>query len=133
MYTKINQRLIKRHELDIGLFHFCKNFIVAEIKEGINLNFDSGKELFQLANTYYQGITPYVYISNRINSYSVKPTEHYKLENIFPNFKGYAIVTYDTVNYEVAKLEELFTNRPTGIFNTLNEAVDWAEDLIHMD
>ncbi len=133
MIHKMSKKLIKKHQLDIGLFYFYENFIVAEIKENINLNFESGKELFQLAATYYKGITPYVYISNRINSYSVKPTEHYKLEDIFPNFKGYAIVTYDGISQKIAELEKLFTNRPTHVFNTLDNAIEWAEHLIFPD
>ncbi|MFD2188576.1 hypothetical protein [Aquimarina celericrescens] len=83
MSAKINRKLIQKHQIDIGMFYFYENFIVAEIKENVILNFESGRELFQLASEYYKGILPYIYISNRINSYSINPTEHYKLENIF--------------------------------------------------
>ncbi len=133
MIGKTNKKLINKHELDIGLFYFYENFIVAEVKENVNLTFESGKELFQLALDYYKSVVPYVYISNRIHSYSVKPTEHYKLENIFPNFQGYAIVTYDNVSYKVAELEKLFTNRPTRVFNNLDDAIAWVDDIIVSD
>ncbi|AXT63328.1 hypothetical protein D1816_24290 [Aquimarina sp. AD10] len=133
MRRKTNKSLINEHTLDIGKFYFYENFIIAEIKENINLNFESGKQLFQLAQDYYKSTIPYVYISNRINSYSVKPTEHYKLENIFPNFKGYAIVTYDDISFEVANLEKLFTNRPTCIFKNLDSAIEWVDQIVLPD
>ncbi len=133
MSLKIDKKLIKKHVLDIGSFYFYENFIVAEIKENVSLDFESGKELFLLAYEYYKNIIPYVYISNRVNSYSIKPTAHYKLNNILPNFKGYAIVVYDAINYEVSELEKLFTNRPTSIFNNLDDAIRWSEEIVNLD
>ncbi len=133
MPHKINRILIKKYTLDIGTFYFYENFIIGEIIEGANLNFESGKELFRLAKTHYENNIPFVYISNRINSYSLIPTGHYKTIELFPNLKGYAIVVYNDINYKIAELEQSFISWPSNIFNTLEDAVEWAHQLISKD
>ncbi|GAA4270936.1 hypothetical protein U6A24_03465 [Aquimarina gracilis] len=130
MSHKKNRILIEKHILDIGTFYFYENFIVGEIVEGVNLNFESGKELFKLAQANYKNDKPFVYISNRINSYSFIPTGHYKSVALFPNLKGYATVVYNDINYRIAELEQSFMNWPNGIFENLEDAIDWAEDIL---
>ncbi len=133
MYTKNNKQLIKKYELDIGSAYFYKNYVVTEIKEGIILNFEKAAALFQLGKEHYGNKTPFVYISNRINSYSFEPTAHYKSTDLFPNLLGFAVVTYDLLNKEVAELEQVFLNKPTQIFHTLDDAIAWVEQLIIRD
>ncbi len=130
MTENINKSFIKKHEVDIGTFYFYENFVVGKVKKGQDLNFDSGKSLYEYIGIYYKNTIPFVYISDRINSYSFKPTRLYGSEEYFPNLKGYAIVTYDAINTKVAKLEQTFTNIPTGVFNNLEDAIDWSEKIL---
>ena len=84
----LKETLIKKYDLDIGSFYFYRNFVIGEIKEGIITTHENSKELFKLGKEYYGLTTPFVYISNRVNSYSFDPTGHYKSMKIFPNLKG---------------------------------------------
>lgn len=133
MSHKINRRLIKKYSLDIGSFYFYKNFIIGEIIESVNLNFESGKKLFELAKIHYKDTIPFVYISNRINSYSFIPTGHYKTIELFPNLKGYAIVVYNDINYKIAELEQFYISWQSNIFTTLEDAIEWSENIITSD
>lgn len=133
VYKKINEKLIKKSEIDIGVVYFYKNYVITEINRGVILNFDKAAKLFQLGIEYYGTKVPFVYISNRIHSYSFEPTSHFKSTELFPNLKGYGVVIYDHLNSEVAKLEQAFINKPTAIFHNLEEAVLWAEELIIID
>jgi hypothetical protein len=133
MTLSLNIELIKRHDLEVGSFYFYKNHIVAEVKEGVAFTYEKAFRILELGKAYYGNKTPFVYISNRVNSYSFNPTAHYKTQAMFPNLKGYAVVTYDEVNQEIAELEQTFLNKPVAIFHNLEHALKWVEELILMD
>lgn len=133
MSSRINRALIRKHELEIGLFYFYKNFMVAEIKEGIGVSYENATEMLRLVKTYFGNTTPFVYISNRKESYSFNPTSHFKTVSMFPNLKGFAAVTYDGMNKEIAMMEQSFINVPTEIFNTVEEATLWVEEILILD
>ena len=133
VYRKIKDKLIKKIEIDIGIVYFYKNYVVTEINEGIVVNFEKAAKLLQLGIEYYGSKTPFVYISNRINSYSFEPTAHFKSTEMFPNLKGFGVVIYNKLNSDVAKMEQAFINKPTNIFYSLEEAIEWAEELIVID
>ena len=128
-----DKRLIKRHDLDVGSFYFYKNYMVAEVKEGIAFTYENAPEMLQLAKEYFGDKTPFVYITNRVNSYSFNPTAHFKTAAMFPNLMGYATVTYDDINHEIAEMEKTFMNRPVKNFKILEDAIAWAEELIVKD
>ena len=128
-----DETLIKKHELEVGTFHFFKNYMIAEVKEGIAFSIENATEMLQLAKEYYGNTTPFVYITNRVNSYSFNPTHHFKTVAMFPNLKGYATVTYDSINNEIAKMEEAFMLKPSRNFTNLEQAIGWAKELIPKD
>ncbi len=125
--NSVNKSFIEKYEIEIGTFYFYKNFVVGEVDSGADLNFESGKELYDLLEIHFKNTIPYVYISNRINSYSFKPTRLYNVDKNFPNLKGYGIVIYDPTNKTIAQLEETFTDMPTQIFDNLEDAICWAK------
>lgn len=133
MAPQLDRKLLKRHDLDVGTFFFYKNFMVSEFKEGIAVTIDNAREMLHLAKIYYGNKTPVVYITNRVNSYSFNPTDHFKTAQMFPNLKGYATVTYDAINHDIASLEQSFLNVPTQVFHSLEDAINWVEELIVMD
>lgn len=133
MSSKINRALIKKYALDVGDFYFYENYMVAEVKEGIAFSFENATEILKLGKIHYNNTTPFVYISNRKNSYSFNPTSHFKTAPMFPNLKGFASVTYDPINNEIAEMEQSFLNTPSRNFNTLEDALNWVEELILMD
>lgn len=133
MISKVNKELIAEHLLDIGTLYFYKNFVVTEIKEGMTLSFEKALPMFLLAKKYYGNKTPFVYISNRIYSYSFEPTAHYKSTKLFPNLVGFAVVSYGTISNKVAHLEQAFLNVPTEIFHNLEDAIEWVDQLIIKD
>ncbi|WP_430907254.1 hypothetical protein [Maribacter sp. 2-571] len=127
------QAYLGKHHLDIGTFTFYGNFMVAEVAEGVAFAFENATEMLSLAKQYYGNTTPFVYITNRVNSYSFNPTAHFKTTAMFSNLKGYAVVTYDVMNQDIAQMEQSFMNRPFGMFKSLDDAVAWAESLIVKD
>ena len=133
MSSKINKTLIRKHDLNIGSFYYYENYMIAEIAEGIAFDFENAAEMLKLTKTYYNNSTPFVYITNRKNSYSFNPTAHFKTAKMFPNLKGYAVVSYDNMNRDIAEMERSFLNTPMHIFDSLEEAISWVEELILHD
>ena len=133
MASKLNKVLIKKYDLEVGAFYFYENFMVSEVKDGVAFTYDNAQEMLELAKMYYGKLTPFVYISNRINSYSFNPTAHFKTTAMFPNLKGYAVVVYDNMNKEIAQMEQSYFSTPVNIFNTLEDAINWVEKLILID
>ncbi|MDH7444411.1 hypothetical protein [Aquimarina sp. 2201CG14-23] len=128
-----NKNLVKTHDIAIGVFYFYKNFLISEIKEGILLSVENSTTLFELIKTYYGNETPFFYIANRINSYSFAPTGHYKFVELYPNAKGFAVVTYNAKDTRMAKFEKSFVQAPAKIFDNLEEAIEWGTELIARD
>ncbi|SEL82426.1 hypothetical protein SAMN04487910_3368 [Aquimarina amphilecti] len=133
MLPNNSNNFIRTHELDIGSFHFHKNYLISEMSEGASVDYDKATKLFLLAKEYYGTNIPFVYITNRINSYSFEPTTHFKSAKLFPNLKGYGVVTYDAINNKIAALEQSFLNVPTKIFDNLKDAILWVDELIMLD
>ncbi len=128
-----NHGHIAKHKLDVGTFTFFANYMIAEVNEGVAVAYENAKEMLMLAKRYYGNTTPFVYITNRINSYSFNPTAHFKTAPMFPNLKGYAVVTYDAINHDIAEMEQTFMTKPSKNFQSLEEAISWAESLIVKD
>lgn len=112
---------------------FCKmtiynNYVVNVMNEGINVTKKHNEKLIEITSAYFKN-KPFVYITHRINSYSVDPNIYYKTAQV-KNLKGFAVVSKNykaTIN---AKIEKMFFNKPFETFATLKEAFKWADDLI---
>ena len=50
---------------------FYDRYVIAEINEGVHLDHQHNEALIEITENHYS--KPFVYITNRINSYSVDP------------------------------------------------------------
>lgn len=121
------------HEINypFGDFYLFDGFVIAEINEGVTFTWDDhGKKAIEhityLYETNGQNIT---LISNRVNPYSIKPTDWKKLSKSQYSLKGYAIVTYSKIGNSIALLEKLFINTKSKRFNSLENAIAWAKGI----
>lgn len=115
-------------ETDIGVVYFYGNIVVFEADEGVTLSYKTGFSLLLKGLTIIGG-KPFVYISNRTNSYSIKPMD-YKYINKVPTMKSFGIVTYSEVGRSNAELESNFCKKPFRIFDNLTEAVIWGKGFL---
>ena len=107
------------------------NFAVVEVKEGTTLSFKNGFTLL-LKGLMIMGTKPWVYVSNRINSYAVIPTD-YKYLNKVPTLKGLVIVSSKKSEHNHAQFEKKFFKKPFVILNSLDEAYEWGCELLDND
>ncbi len=115
-------------ETDIGMVYFYNTIVVFEANEGVTLSYKTGFSILVKCLALI-GTKPCVYISNRVNSYSIKPMD-YKYLNKVPTLKCCGIVTYSEVGHSNAELESKFCKKPFRIFGNLTEAVLWGKGFL---
>ncbi len=116
--------------LAIGKLMIYQNITVAEVNEGVHVTRDKIADILMVAHDFYGRSTPFIYVSNRVNSFSIDPLGYYEAIRLFPNLIAYAIVSQNKSRRALAVLEKLFIKKPIQVFDNLPKAIAWAEDLI---
>jgi len=113
---------------DFGDFYLYDEFIVAEFNDGEVVSWDTvGETLVEdIRDIYGSKSKELIYLSNRVNNYSVIPSDWIKFKRNNCNIKGYGIISYSNRSYLNALLEKLFVNTKLRFFNSLDGAITWA-------
>lgn len=113
--------------LPFGTVSTHDNYMVAVMNEGITVSPELNSVLEDLAANHYQD-KKFVYITHRINSYSVDPNIYFKTSQI-PNLVGFAVVLGRKIRLDNLALEKMFFSKPFKSFKSLNKAIEWANEL----
>ena len=116
---------IKKYTLQIGKVEIYKNYMLAQLNEGITLNIESVGEIISIASKHFP-TQPFAYITIRKNSYAVDPMLYLKVFEI-ENLKAIAIVSDKFIDNHNVKIEKHFFNKPMNIFKTKEEAIIWSK------
>ena len=114
-----------KHVLPIGNFYFCEKFYLAEINEGIHLDYNELAGLMGDLMKYYGKNKKLGFISNRINSYSLDPRLYNEIDKEFDIITTCALVVYSDISFMNANIEKRFSNKKIKRCVMLNEAVEW--------
>lgn len=106
---------------------FYDRYVIAEINEGVHLDHQHNEALIEITENHYS--KPFVYITNRINSYSVDPNVYPRTTGV-KNLVGFAVVSRVHMAKLNAQIEQMFFSKPFEIFSELEDAINWAKDLI---
>jgi hypothetical protein len=115
------------NEKDSELFIF-PNFIINQVKEGVLVESHHNDILNTIIHHYFRN-REMVYISNRVNSYTVNPLIYNETEKI-PNLIAIAMIPETDTMRKNAEYERTFFDKPYEIFETLGEAIFWAHQLV---
>ena len=131
---KVENSNIKDHIEDIhvsenGIYYFFKDFVIAEIHQGVIYTWDSAQDIIQAAHEHYGENPNICYITNRVNKYSIKPTDWLKFFNTKNKLNGYAIISYSKNGWINALIEKLFIKTKFERFSNLLDAIEWAKDV----
>ncbi len=113
--------------LPFGTVSMHDNYMVAVMNEGITVNPEINSVLEELAVNHFQD-KKFVYITHRVNSYSVDPNIYFKTSQI-PNLVGFAVVLGRKIRLDNIALEKMFFSKPFKSFKSLNKAIEWANEL----
>ncbi|WP_407557208.1 hypothetical protein [Winogradskyella sp. 4-2091] len=121
----------KTVQIEFCTINFYEDYIVTIMNEGVHVDRYHNETLINMAEEYYNG-KPFVYITHRINSYSVNPNI-YKTTSKMRSLAGFAVVSEDFKAIKNAQIEKLFLNKPFGIFSNLEDAMSWKDEVIKLD
>ena len=112
-----------------GNYYLFEGFVVAEINEGVVYSWEKHGKMVtgEIANLYDQNGEDLIYITNRINNYSVNPLGWLQFFKNNYKLKAYGIVTYTKKGYSNTILEKIFMNINIYRFTSLEEAIEWAK------
>ncbi len=99
------------------------------MNEGVTITPAHNETLLNVVDTYFKN-KKFVYISHRLNSSSVDPAIYIETSKI-KSLMGFAVVSKDYKAKSNAEIEKLFFDKPFEIFNTVEEAVSWADSIFN--
>jgi hypothetical protein len=108
--------------------NFYESYMVAVVNKDVHLAPVENQVLIDAANDFY-GNNPFVYITHRKYSYSVDPIVFIKTAKM-KSLLGVAVVADVPVSKGNAEIEKLFYNKPYEIFSVLEDAIEWAKQLV---
>ncbi len=125
------QEAIQELNYPFGNFYLFETFIIGEIKTDIVFNWkDHAKTVVEeITNLYDQNGKDLVYITNRVNPYSVVPSDWIHFFKYSYSLKGYGIVSYNQKGMLNTVLEKLFMRSKLQSFSSLSDAILWAKSL----
>ncbi|RMB56978.1 hypothetical protein EAX61_13015 [Dokdonia sinensis] len=113
------------YNLDIGKFTIYDNFMVSEIVEGVNLDYKACDILLSIVLSHFGNKPTFGYISNRVHTYSLVPTDLPRLKDLIPNKPRLAIVHHNELGQLSAQFERNFWPFELEVFNNLGQALDY--------
>ncbi len=118
--------------VELGRLYLFDNYVVAEFKEGVDINFDNFSDVTEIIKKQFND-KPFGFISNRLNSYSINLKDATKFNAYFPNLKAYAIVAYNSITQRVFELENHFFTFNREAFKNLEHAAEWVEKTLFIE
>ena len=115
------------HSTDYGNYYFFENYVVTEIHYGVTYTWEIAQELIQLIIAHYGHDASINLISNRVNNYSIVPTDWIKFQKSeYSNLiNSYSIITYNESSELNVMIEKLFLKIKANHFNDIYHALNW--------
>ena len=124
--TELYKEVIKEFDYSFGRIYVFQGFVVAEMNEGVVINWDDHGRLFtdDLSTFLETDGKDLIYISNRINSYSVIAPDWGKFFKSKYKLKAYIIVSNEKISVLSTLIEGLFIQKKIKRFTSLYTAVN---------
>jgi len=129
MKAEDSKYLIMEHEeinLPFGKFYFFEKFVISELHEGVHFDWKRVKILSDLMLSHYGDKKSLIYLSNRVNSYSIEPQSWLKFDKKYNLFIASGIIAYDNRGSLSVVLERLFSKERIKKFRSLKNGIEWA-------
>jgi len=127
--THIYAHVLKELNYPYADIFIFKGYVISEIKEGINFNWDQHAKHIIDDVVSFLGTdgSDIIYISNRIYSYSVMAQDWVKFFKHNYSLKGYYVVSDRKTSVLGFIIENLFFKNKMKKFASLYEAINWVE------
>lgn len=113
-------------EYEFGIFYFFDGLVISEMHEGETFDWSIAEKIISVAYNVLGTDKPIAYISNRINNYSVAPTDWLKFYKHKHQLDFYSIVAYNKSGFTSVVLEKMFFRDKIQQFSNLEDAIKWS-------
>ena len=113
-------------EFQFGTFYFFDGLVISEINEGQIFGWQMAQKAIIAAREVFGEDMPIAYISNRINSYSVVPTDWGKFYSNRNQLSFYSVVGNTKGSFASLVMERMFFKNSIKQFRDLEEAIKWS-------
>lgn len=113
-------------EYEFGIFYFFDGLVISEMKEGAIFDWSTAERVIATTFEVLGRDKPIAYISNRINNYSVVPTDWLKFYKHRHKLKYYSVVAYNKSGLTSLVLEKMFFRNKIRQFQDLQSAINWS-------
>ncbi len=120
--------MTKYYDLGFTKIEIQVDYIKSTINEGHLVTPDHTKLLMEFVKKYFDN-KPFVYISNRINSYSIDPTIYHEATKI-NNLIAVAVVSKNERQRKLTELESKFFDKKLKYFTNIKEALVWKNKIL---
>lgn len=117
-------------EFDFGIFYYFDGLVISEMKEGVIFRWKMAEKAIRGAHEVLGKDMPIAYISNRINSYFVIPTDWAKFYKNRHQLHFYSVVGSTRGSFASIILERMFFRNTIRKFTDLEEAINWSMEKI---
>jgi len=112
---------------------FCKvrfelNYAVCVVNDGETITIEKNKALTTYVLNYFKD-QPFVFITNRINSYAVDPMIYVDASKV-DTLLAVGVVTTHFGSLQSCKVEKIFCTKPFETFYKLSDAEDWGNKVV---
>ncbi|MEL6975800.1 MAG: hypothetical protein AAGL29_10455 [Bacteroidota bacterium] len=122
----IFKRIREIREFEFGVFYYFDGLVISEINEAVTFSWDMAQKAIDAAQEVYGKEKPIAYISNRINSYSVVPTDWAKFFKNRHQLDFYSVVGSTQGSFASLVLERMFFHSSIRQFTDLEKAIAWS-------
>ncbi len=113
-------------EFEFGVFYYFDGLIISEIKEGVVFHWKFAQKAVFAAKEFFGDHARLVYISNRVNNYSVVPKDWVKFYKNRHQLTHYAVVGHTESSFTSLLVERMFFKNSIIEFDDLEDAIAWA-------
>ncbi len=120
--------MVKHYDLGFTKVEVYNNYIVNTIAEGFLVMPRHNSILLDFVKEHFSN-KDFIYVSNRINSYSVNPTVYYETKKI-QNLIGIAVVSINPRQKLLCEMEGSFYKKNMEYFKKMHEALLWKDEVL---
>jgi len=113
-------------EFEFGTFYFFDGLVISEMKDGVIFRWKMAERAVKAAHEILGEDEPIAYISNRINSYFVVPTDWVKFYKNRHQLNFYSVVGSTRGSFVSLMLECMFFRDSIRKFTDLEESINWS-------
>ena len=118
-----NLNIQKIRQIDCADIFFIDQVVIVEVKLHTVVGKKQVESIIEVIEEEVLDISTINFISNRVEAYSLKPTEFPCLKKKLDSFKSYAVVTYENIGMTNLIFERMFLKTKIVRFDSLLEAI----------